>query len=71
MKIKNPIRTYMNWYGRNLVEIAAEPTGKAILHYGKFTAKVALASFAAAAVIYGGAIAGQKIYEKIQEGKDE
>lgn len=71
MKIENPIRTYLNWYGRNCVEIAAEPTGKAIAHYCKFTGKMIAASLALSAVLYGGMYLGTKVYDKIQEMKEE
>lgn len=71
MKIKNPIRTYLNWYGRNCVEIAAEPAGKAIVHYGKFAAKIIAASVAIYAVGCGVVYVGTKVYDKIQEMKEE
>ena len=71
MKIKNPIRTYLNWYGRNCVEIAAEPAGKALVHYGKFAAKQFFAGVAIYAVIYGAVYAGTKIHDKIEEMKED
>lgn len=67
--MKNPIRTYLNWYGRNLVEISTESAGKALVHYGKFTAKVTLAAVAVTAVVYGGIAAGYYIHDKIEEAK--
>ena len=70
MKIKNPVRTYLNWYGKNLCEIAAEPAGKALVHYGKFTGKVIVASVAVSAVLYGGVYLGMKIYDRITEDKE-
>lgn len=69
--MKNPIRTYLNWYGRNLVEISTEPAGKAITHYGKVFAKSAAVSLAVSAVVYGGIIAGYIIREKIEEAKED
>lgn len=71
MKIKNPIRTYLNWYGRNCVEIAAEPAGKALVHYGKFAAKQFVAGVAIYAVACGVVYAGTKIYDKIEEMKED
>ena len=71
MKIKNPIRTYLNWYGRNCVEIAAEPAGKALVHYGKFVAQQIAASFAIYAVVCGAAYVGTKIYDKFEEMKED
>lgn len=71
MKIKNPLRTYLNWYGRNCVEIAAEPAGKAIMHYGKFAAQQFAVVLVVYAISYGVGYAGMTIYDKIQEMKEE
>lgn len=68
--MKNPIRTYLNWYGRNWVEIAAEPAGKALVHYGKFSAKLIAASVAVTAVVCGGIMVGNAIKEKLEERKE-
>ena len=38
--IKNPVRTYLNWYGRNLVEISEEPAMRALTHHCKFSLQV-------------------------------
>lgn len=71
MKIKNPIRTYLNWHGRNCMEIAAEPAGKALVHYGKFLAQTIAVSFAIYAVTSGVVYAGFKIHDKIEEMKED
>lgn len=69
--MKNPIRTWCNWYGRNLVEISTEPAGKAIMHYGKVFAKNAAVSFVVSAVVCGGIVVGYIIREKIEEAKED
>lgn len=71
MKIKNPLRAYMNWYGRNCVEIATEPAGKAFMHYGKFAVQQIAVCVALGAIGYGVGYAGTKIYDKIQEMKED
>lgn len=68
--MKNPVRTYLNWYGRNLVEISEEPAKKALMHHGKFTLQVLAISLAVSAVVGGVTYAGCKIYEKVTEEKE-
>lgn len=70
MKIKNPLRTYINWYGRNMVEIAEEPAGRALAHYGKFAAKNIAIGVAATVVVYGAFAVGYMIKDKIDEIKE-
>lgn len=71
MKVKNPIRTYLHYNGSEMVAIASEPAGKAILHYGKLMGVNMLLSLAVGAVIGGVAGIGYKIYDKIEEKKLE
>lgn len=68
--MKNPVRTYLNWYGRNWVEISEEPAKKALMHYGKFTLQGIAISLAVAAVVGGVTYARCKIYEKVTEEKE-
>lgn len=68
--MKNPIRTYFNWYGRNLTDISVEPAGKAIWHFTKFSAKNIGISIAVSAVICGGVAIGQYIHNKLTEKQD-
>lgn len=67
--MKNPIRSYLNWYGRNLTEISTEPAGKAIWHYSKFTMKTVGIGMALATVILAGFAIGDTIREKREEDK--
>ena len=67
--IKNPVRTYLNWYGRNLVEISEEPAMRALTHHCKFSLQVIAISLAVGAVVGGVTYAGCKIYEKVTEEK--
>lgn len=68
--MRNPIRAYVGWQGKNLVEIASEPAGKAIAHYGK----VAMSEFGlgvlAGFAMLGIGFVGYKINEKIKEMKE-
>lgn len=71
MKIKNPLRTWANWYGSNLVEIAAEPAGKALMHYGKVCGQSFLIGFIPAMVV-GVCVAGYYvIHDKLEEKEME
>lgn len=67
--MKNPIRSYLNWYGRNLTEISTEPAGKAIWHYSKFTMKTVGIGIAISTVILAGIAIGNAIHEKREEDK--
>lgn len=67
MKVKNPIRAYLNYNGSEMVAIASEPACKAILHYGKLAGVNMLIGIA----VYGGAYVGYKIYEKFDEQKEK
>lgn len=69
MKIKNPIRTYLNWYGRNWIEISEEPTARALAHYGTFSAKIIGAGLAVGAVTYGAIYLGMMIHDKMELAK--
>lgn len=71
MNTKNPIRKYMNWYGKNCVEIASEPAGKALMHYGKFTAQTVGLALAATAISYGIAYVGLKLWAKFAKEDEE
>lgn len=64
MKIKNPLRTWANWYGSNLVEIAAEPAGKAFMHYGKVCGQSFLIGFIPAMVVGACVIGYHIIHDK-------
>lgn len=67
MKVKNPIRTYLHYNGSEMVAIASEPAGKAILHYGKLCGVNALIVTAITAVVCGVTYVGYKVYDKIEE----
>lgn len=71
MKVKNPIRTYLHYNGSEMVAIASEPAGKAILHYGKLCGVNALIGAALTGVVCGVTYVGYKIYDKIEEKKLE
>ena len=71
MKVKNPIRTYLHYNGSEMVAIASEPAGKAILHYGKLVGGNMLLGIAVGVVVGGVAGIGYKIYDKIEEKKLE
>ena len=71
MKVKNPIRTYLHYNGSEMVAIASEPAGKAILHACKLYGVNALIGTAFAAVVCGATYVGYKIYDKIEEKKLE
>lgn len=71
MKTKNPIRNYMNWYGREIQAISEEPVGRAFTHYGKFALKVVAINAAASIVVCGIGYLGKKIYEKVSEMRDQ
>lgn len=71
MKVKNPIRAYLHYNGSEMVAIASEPAGKAILHYGKLTGVNMLLGIAVSAVVCGATYVGYKIYDKIEEKKLE
>lgn len=71
MKVKNPIRTYLHYNGSEMVAIASEPAGKAILHYGKLAGVNMLLGIAVGVVVGGVAGIGYKIYDKIEEKKLE
>lgn len=71
MKVKNPIRTYLHYNGSEMVAIASEPAGKAILHYGKLFGVNMLLSLAVGVVAGGVTYVGCKIYDKIEEKKLE
>lgn len=71
MKVKNPIRTYLHYNGSEMVAIASEPAGKAILHYGKLLGVNTLIGTAITAVVCGATYVGYKIYDKIEEKKLE
>lgn len=71
MKVKNPIRAYLHYNGSEMVAIASEPAGKAILHYGKLAGVNMLLGIAVGVVAGGVAGIGYKIYDKIEEKKLE
>ena len=71
MKVKNPIRTYLHYNGSEMVAIASESAGKAILHYGKLMGVNMLLGIAVSAVVCGTTYVGYKIYDKIEEKKLE
>ena len=71
MKVKNPIRAYLHYNGSEMVAIASEPAGKAILHYSKLCGVNMLLSLAVGVVVGGVAGIGYKIYDKIEEKKLE
>lgn len=71
MKTKNPIRKYMNWYGREVQAISEEPAGRALKHYGKFNLKLAAIGAATFIVVYGIGYLGKQIYEKVSEMRDQ
>ena len=71
MKVKNPIRTYLHYNGSEMVAIASEPAGKAILHYGKLVGVNTLLGIAVGVVVGSVAGIGYKIYDKIEEKKLE
>ena len=66
-KMRNPIRTRMDYNGRNLTAIAAEPACKAIRHYGKLCMSNAGISILFSAGVVCAIYAGYKVYEKVQE----
>lgn len=68
--MKNPVRTYLNWYGRNWVEISEEPATKALAHYGKFALQGIAIAAAISAVVGGVTYAGCRIYQKVTEEKE-
>lgn len=71
MKIKNPLRTWANWYGSNLVEIAVEPAGKAFMHYGKVLGQSFLIGCIPAAIL-GACLGGYYVIrEKLEEKEME
>ena len=69
--MRNPIRTYMHWYGSELVQISKEPTWKAIRHHASFSTKVMGISLAAGLIVGGTCYVGMKIHEKISDMKEE
>lgn len=69
MKVKNPIRTYLHYNGSEMVAIASEPAGKAILHYGKLCGVDVLISVAIGVVVGGVTYIGAKIYYDLEEKK--
>lgn len=69
MKVKNPIRTYLHYNGSEMVAIASEPAGKAILHYGKLMGVNMLLSIAFGVVAGGVTYIGTKIYYDLEEKK--
>lgn len=71
MKVKNPIRAYLHYNGSEMVAIASEPAGKAILHYGKLCGVDALIGAVITGVVCGVTYVGYKIYDKIEEKKLE
>lgn len=67
MKIKNPIRTYMRWYGNECIAIADAPARQAIARYGKFALKATGIGIIAGGIV-GGAVYGvYKLREKLEE----
>ena len=71
MRVKNPIRAYLHYNGSEMVAIASEPAGKAILHSCKLMGVNALLSIAVSAAACGVTYVGYKIYDKIEEKKLE
>lgn len=71
MKVKNPIRTYLHYNGSEMVAIASEPAGKAILHSFKLMGVNTLLSIAVSAAVCGVTYVGYKIYDKIEDKKLE
>lgn len=69
--MRNPIRVWFDYNGRNMVQIASEPAGKMVTHYGKLCMANAGISILASAVIMGVAYAGYKIYEKVEDMKEQ
>lgn len=67
MKIKNPIRTYLRWYGNECVAIADAPARQAIIRCGKFALKVSGIAVVAAGVTMGVVYGVQKLQEKLEE----
>lgn len=67
MKIKNPIRTYYNWAGNELIAIANAPAPQAFARWGKLTLKTMGLSLAAGVVAGGVTYGVYKIREKLEE----
>ena len=66
-KMRNPIRTWMDYNGRNMTAIAAEPACKAIRHFGKLYMVNAGIGILFSAGVVCAIYAGHKVYEKVQE----
>lgn len=67
MKIKNPIRTYYNWAGNEMIAIANAPALQAIARWGKLNLKVIGISLATGAVVGGVTYGVCKLREKLED----
>lgn len=67
MKIKNPIRTYFNWAGNEMIAIASAPAPQAIARWGKLNLKLIGLSLAAGVVAGGVTYGVYKLREKLEE----